>query len=135
MWFELLHRVQSHHRRDLSTHSVFQGLPESLDPYIVQSPALAIHGDLDPLLFQVLGPQGAGVLGALVGVDDLWLAMGPDRLLKYFFTPLGRKGIADAPAYDFAAVDIDDSGQVHKAMLHGDISDISAPYLIGMGDL
>jgi hypothetical protein len=45
---------------------VFQRPPETFDPDIVQRSSLAIHRDLYPLLFEVLGPDSASILAALI---------------------------------------------------------------------
>jgi hypothetical protein len=45
---------------------VFQRPPETFDPDIVQGSSLAVHRDLYSLFFQVVGPEGTGILAALV---------------------------------------------------------------------
>ena len=45
---------------------VFQKPPEPFEPDIVQRSSLAIHRDLYPLLFEVLGPDSAGILAAMI---------------------------------------------------------------------
>ncbi len=50
---------------------MFDGFPEPLDPGVVCCPSFAIHGDSDFLILQEVGPGKTGVLGSLIGVDDL----------------------------------------------------------------
>ena len=61
---------------------VFQRPPEPFDPDIVQRSSLAVHRDLYSLLFQVLGPDGTGVLAALVRVQDFRFTMCSNRILE-----------------------------------------------------
>ena len=114
---------------------VLDGFPESLDPNIVKSPAFSIHGDLDTLILQVLGPHCARVLAALIRVEDLRSAVLAYGILEHLQAPGCSQGVADAPAQDLATVDIHDRRQVHEPLLHRDVSDVRAPHLIGVGHL
>src|SRR3974390_1176870 len=49
--------------------------PEPLDEDVVAPGALAVHADLDAVVGQQTGEGGAGELAALIGVEDLGLAV------------------------------------------------------------
>ena len=68
---------------------VFDGLPESLDPHIIQRPTFAIHGDPDTQALEILLSQGTRVLRSLIGIDDLRDAMRGYRLFQHALAPLG----------------------------------------------
>ena len=68
---------------------VLDGFPEPLNPDIVRCPALSIHGDLYPFGFEILGPKCAGVLAALVRVDDHGLSVIGNGLLQDELAPFG----------------------------------------------
>ena len=75
---------------------VFERTPEALDEDVVGPATLAIHADLDAFFFEPSGEGFAGELTALIGVEDLGLAVlvilafwfGPSTAVK--FGPLGR---------------------------------------------
>src|SRR5215218_10943064 len=54
---------------------VFHRAPQPLDEHVVTPGAAAIHANADRLVLQHLREGCAGELAALVGVEDLWLAM------------------------------------------------------------
>ena len=114
---------------------ILQRLPEPFYPDIIQSTTFAIHRDTDLLLGKVLGPQGTGVLSALVAVYDLRLSMLGNSVLQYILAPLGAHGIADPPTHDLAAIHVNDGCHIHKAFLHRDVGNVRTPYLIAMGDV
>ena len=112
---------------------VFQRSPEPFDPYIVQGSSLAVHRDLYPLGLEVLGPEGTGVLAALVRVQDLRFTVRSNGFLQDFPAPGGGQRVADAPSDDFTAVYIHDCSQIHKAVTHRDVGDIRTTDLIRAG--
>ena len=60
---------------------VFHRAPQPLDKDVVPPGTAAIHADADRLVLQHLREGCAGELAALVGVEDLWLAMVRQGLL------------------------------------------------------
>ena len=96
---------------------MLESAPEALDEDVVDRATLAIHADPDAFAgltyFEELLVLIRGELAALVGVDDLRLAMGGYRISHHRADPLGLHGIAHAPAHDVPAVEVDDRAQVH----------------------
>src|SRR3954449_10134550 len=54
---------------------IFDGSPESLHEHIVPPGASAVHADGDGVVDQLSGEGRAGELAALIGVEDLRLAV------------------------------------------------------------
>jgi hypothetical protein len=67
---------------------VFDGPPQALDEEVVSPGAFPIHADLDLVLEQQAGEGDAGELGALIGVEDLGLAISGKSLLDRLETEL-----------------------------------------------
>src|SRR5438477_12824901 len=61
---------------------VLERAPQPLDEHIVHPPAAAVHRDLDTGLGKPAGEGHAGELAALVGIEDLRLAMALKRLFE-----------------------------------------------------
>ena len=59
---------------------VSEGAPQPLDEDVVHAPAPAVHRDLDTGRPQAPGEGEAGELAALIGIEDLRLAMAGQRL-------------------------------------------------------
>ncbi|CAI09262.1 hypothetical protein ebA5509 [Aromatoleum aromaticum EbN1] len=58
---------------------VFHALPQPLDEDVVAPAALAVHADLDAVVFEQVGEIGAGELASLIGVEDLRAAVAMQR--------------------------------------------------------
>src|ERR1700730_17727727 len=67
---------------------LFAGPPQALDSAVVSPGAFPIHADLDLVLEQQAGEGDAGELGALIGVEDLGLAVSGKSLLDRLETEL-----------------------------------------------
>src|SRR5450631_2601293 len=61
---------------------VFDAAPQPLDEDIVPPGALAVHADGDPVFDQHASECRAGELAALIGVDDLRLALSKPALVS-----------------------------------------------------
>ena len=61
---------------------VLHRFPQPLDKHVVVPCALAVHADLDVVFDQHAGEVFAGELAALVGVEDVGLAVFRQRLLQ-----------------------------------------------------
>ena len=61
---------------------VFDAAPQPLDEDVVSPRTFAVHADRDAVLDQQAGERGARELRALVGVEDLRLAVLGQRLLR-----------------------------------------------------
>ena len=60
---------------------VFERAPQSLDEDVVQATAPAVHRDTDTGRLQAPGKGEAGELAALIGIENLRLAVAGQRLL------------------------------------------------------
>ena len=101
--------------------------PKSFDERIVRSPALAIHAHLDAFLDQRPGKEVAGVLAALVGIEDHWCRILQQRTMQSFQTEGGVQGVADLPREHVAAVPVHHGGEIQEPFAHGDVGDVGAP--------
>src|ERR1700678_3615696 len=97
---------------------VLYATPQPLYKDIVRSPALAIHTDADLTVFKQRRKYFACKLATLIGINYVGLAISINGLCHYFPAPLGGHGIAQAPVHHIAAVQVNDSAQVHKALAH-----------------
>lgn len=62
---------------------VLDGTPEPLDPNVVLASSTAIHTDLYTIPFQCFFPFLAGILTALVGIEDFRGAMTSNGTLQH----------------------------------------------------
>lgn len=76
---------------------MFQRAPQTLDENVVDPAALAVHRDLDCLSLKSVRPALAGVLTALVGVENLWPTVRVERVLQGLQTELHVLGRRQAP--------------------------------------
>lgn len=113
---------------------VFHGSPQTFDENVVQSAATAIHADADVSVQQHLRERMAGELHALVGVENHRRA-GFQRLLQRIAAEGCVHGVGQPPRQHIAAVPVDYRGQIHEALRHRNIGDVSAPDLIDPVDL
>lgn len=111
------------------------GPPKALYPDIIQTPGPAVHTDLDFVGCAGLQPLFAGVLASLVRVDDFGRSVGLYGPLKDFNGIERIKRVVKPPAHYTAAVYVNDCIQVHKAMFHSNIGNISTPHVVRMGDV
>lgn len=112
---------------------LLDGTEEPLDERIVGGPASSVHADPYAVFLQGIEPVRAGILAALVRVDDLRCPVpgygGEQKLgLRLLF-----KAIGDLPCHDIPAVHVDDGRQVHEALGHGHIGYVYGPHLVRPG--
>jgi len=113
----------------------FQRSPEALDPLVIQASATSIHTDLNSMVFKKVNPGLTRKLRPLVGVDDIGFAMPGNGLTKDFVGVFAVQRVGKAPTHNVSAVHVNDSRQVHKSPVHGDVRDVNGPNLIGMRNL
>src|SRR3954454_15976264 len=111
---------------------IFDGSPESLHEHIVAPCAPAIHADSDGLVDQLAGECGTGELAALVGIEDLRLAMASQGLLDRLDAELHRD--RQPPGQNPPAEPVDDGGEIDKTARHGNVGQIHGPDLVGARD-
>ena len=109
---------------------VLEAFPEAFDPGVVGCSTLSVHRYLDASAAQELCPQGTGVLGALVRVNNLRTSIVVDSRLEYLHTPGSLQRVAQPPGQYFSAIHIHDGSQIHESLSHGDVGDVRTPYLI-----
>ena len=86
------------------------------------------------MVFENLGETGAGKMGALIGVEDVRLAIAAEGFLEGLHTEIRFQGIGKTPGEDLAAVPVHDRHQVHKPAGHGNVGDVGRPHMVGMID-
>ena len=86
---------------------VLDASPETLDEDVVKGTAPPIHADDDILAFQGTREGLAGELGALIAIEQLWLAIGAQGTLQAVYAEDRFQAVADAPAEDSAGIPVD----------------------------
>ena len=109
---------------------VFEGAPQPLDEDVVHAPAPAVHRDMDTGRPQAAGEGEAGELAALIGIEDLRLAVAGQRLLERLDAKAGVQGVRQTPGPHIPARPIQDRHQVKKAAPHRDVGDVGAPDMV-----
>lgn len=75
-------------------------------------------------------PIFTGVLHALVLVDYLRFAISCDGLVENFYRIRRIQRVVHTPANYITAIDINDGIQIRESVLHRDVEDVGAQYLI-----
>ena len=109
--------------------------PKPLDEHVVPPGALAVHADLDLVFGEHAGEGGAGKLRALVGVDDLGLAVPRQRFFERLDAEVGLHRYRDAPRQHPPREPVEHGGEIDKAFRHRNIRDVHRPDLVGPHDL
>ena len=94
--------------------------PQTLHKDIVGVPPLPVHADLHPVFLQHMGERQADELTALVGVEDLRLAL-PQRLLQSIDAEVGLQGVGQSPGDHAPAVPVHGCHQVEESPGHGQV--------------
>ena len=108
----------------------FQAAEPALDHDVIRPAGLAIHALTDVEVFQKVLVLGAGELTALIRVGD---SRGAVELHGIPYRPddgTGVQSVGEVPAHNLPAEPVDESGEVHVAMLHPDVGDVDGPNLI-----
>ena len=71
---------------------IFHCSPQPLDEQVVIVASFPIHTDFHSMLLQETDKRLAGELSALVGVEDIWLAL-LESLLQGLYTEAGVQGV------------------------------------------
>src|ERR1019366_7384571 len=95
---------------------------------------LAVHADRNGVLHQHGGEIGACERAALIGVENLRLAVFRQGLLQRLDAEIRLHGDRYSMAENPAAEPIDHGDEMDKAVRHADVRDIRGPYLIWLGD-
>ena len=108
--------------------------PQPLDEDVVHATAPAVHRDSDTGRPQAPGEGEAGELAALIGIENLRLAMASQRLIERLDAKVRVQGVRQPPSQHMPTRPIHDRHQVKEASAHRDIGDVGAPDLIGPVD-
>ena len=101
---------------------------------VVHATAPAVHRDSDTGRRQAPGEGEAGELAALIGIENLRLAMASQRLIESLDAKARVQGVRQPPSQHMPTRPIHDRHQVKEASAHRDIGDVGAPDLIGPVD-
>jgi len=61
--------------------------------------------------------------------------MSGNSIIQHILAPLGTHGVADTPANNLAAENINKGCHTHKASSHRDVGNIRTPNLVRTGDI
>ena len=109
--------------------------PKPLDHDVVQCSAFAVHADSYPPAVQNSGERVAGILAALVGIEDLRHAFGLQSLLQAIDAKRRIQTVTELPADHIAARPINHSSQVNMAIAQRNVGDVRAPDMVAALDL
>lgn|GEM_PF-3598026 len=109
---------------------VLQGAPEPFDEDVVFEAPFAVHADFHVPRLEDRSEHLAGKLAALVGVEDLGRAVLEESLLQCLDAKPSVESVGQAPGEDFPRGPVHDGDQVHKALVHWDVGDVSCPDLV-----
>src|SRR5216683_2302217 len=96
---------------------IFEAAPQPLDEDVVHVAALAIHADRDRVVLQRAGEVVSGELAALVGIEDLGLAVPRQRFLEGLDTELRAERVRQPPRQHGTAHPVHDrhqAGEPHQ---------------------
>lgn len=110
-----------------------EGLEEGFDGGIVETIALAVHGNLEGLPAQELLVVVAAILRAATGVMNAarWRLGQVDGHLQRPDGEVAFHAVADGPTDHAPGIKIDENGEVKPALAGPDIADIVGPFLVG----
>jgi len=112
---------------------VFDASPQSFDPDIVDASSSSIHTDSYLFAVQLLCKGMAGVLTALVAVEDFGLTV-EKGILEGLDTKVTFQRIGQPPSKNKSGEPVHNCDQIEEASFHWNISNIAAPNMIGMGN-
>jgi len=110
---------------------VLDGAPEPLDEDVVHPASAPVHADSDLRVEQDVDEGVAGELRALVGVEDLWLAVAVHGLLQRLAAEVGGEAVGQLPGKHPAPMPVHHRHQVHEALRQRYVRDVGAPHLVG----
>jgi hypothetical protein len=112
---------------------VFDTFPKPFDEHVVSPGSFAVDGDV------VVGEDGgkgrAGELRALVGVEDVRLAMTREGILQCLDAEGSLHRDRQPPGQNATGRLIEHDGEIDEAVRHRDIGDVHGPDLVRPRDL
>src|SRR3978361_1279781 len=106
---------------------VFDATPQPLDKDVVPPSPFAVHADGDPVFDQDASEFRAGELAALIGVEDIRLAVASQSVFKRLDAERRLHCDRYAPRQYATAEPIEHNGQIDEAALHRDVGDVHRP--------
>ena len=101
---------------------VLDRAPHPFDEHVVAPASLAVHRDADAVPVEQPGELAARELAALIGVEDLRLAVPGDRFFDGLRAERRVHRDRQPPRQHLAAVPVDDGRQVDEAARHRDVA-------------
>ncbi len=114
---------------------VFDALPQSLNEHVVPPCSFAIHADGDAVVGEHAGEGRASELRALVGVEDVRLAVARESILLCLDAEGRLHRNRQSPGQNTTRRPIEYSGEIDEAVGHRDIGDVHGPDLVRSRDL
>src|SRR5271166_2508600 len=109
---------------------VFQRAPEAFDEDVVHPAAAPVHRDAHASLEQRAGEGGGGELAALVGVENLRLAVSGQGFFQRSQAKRGVHRVGEPPGENGPARPVDDRDQIEEAPADRDVRYIGRPNLV-----
>ena len=102
---------------------VFDGPPQTLDEDVVAPRSFSVHADLDFSACQNFDEVGGRELAALIGVEDVGLAVARQCILNSFNAEVGLQRDRDPPGQHAAGEPVQHGGEIDDAARHRDEED------------
>src|SRR5882672_11902194 len=109
---------------------VFDAAPQPLDENVVPPSALAVHADRNAVVGEHTSECLAGELRALVGIEDVRLAMTSQGVLQRLDAERRLHRDRYAPRQYATAEPIEHDSQIDGAARHRDVGDVHRPHLV-----
>src|SRR5450631_3600991 len=113
---------------------IFHRAPKPLDEHVVPPRAFAVHADLDLVRRQHAGESRARELRALIGVEDVWLAMLGQCLCQRLDAEGSLQGDRHPPREDPPREPVEHDREIDEALGHGHVGDVHGPNLVRRRD-
>ena len=113
---------------------IFDAAPQPLDEHVVSPGAFAVHADCNAVAGEHAGEGRARELRALVGIEDVRLAVTSQRILQRFHAERCLHRDRQPPRQHAAAEPVEHHGQIDEAARHRDVGDVHRPHLVRSRD-
>ncbi len=114
---------------------ILEAPPEAFHIYVIPPTAAGIHTDLDALVIQQTRELQTGKLTALIGVEDLRMAILRDRLPHRVEAEVRGQRIGEPPRQHSATRPVQDGEERHEAPTHGNVGEVRRPDVVRANDL
>jgi len=114
---------------------VFHAFPQPFDEHVVDPAAFAIHADPDTVALEQSDELRAGELAALIGIEDLGLAVPLQGVLDRLEVEIRGQSVGQPPGQHAPGSPIEYRSQVNEAFAHRDVGDDHGPDVVGFSNL